>query len=114
MQIKISPLSVNELQDYFEDQIDFVLLDVREKSEFEKAHIANSVLVPLSEIASRGKLALPKSISPAALIVVFCHHGGRSAQITEWLGLNGFKNAKNLIGGIDLWSIKVDPSIPRY
>jgi rhodanese-related sulfurtransferase len=47
-------------------------------------------------------------------IVVFCHHGARSAMVVSWLRRNGFPHAVNLSGGIDAWSCEVDASVPRY
>ncbi len=47
-------------------------------------------------------------------IVVMCHHGGRSAAVTDFLNANGYANAVNLGGGIDAWSIAIDPSVSRY
>lgn len=47
-------------------------------------------------------------------IVVFCHHGARSAMVVEWLRRNGFPRAVNLSGGIDAWSVEVDPDVRRY
>jgi len=47
-------------------------------------------------------------------IVVFCHHGQRSAMVVDWLRRNGFPRAVNLAGGIDAWSCEVDPTVPRY
>ncbi|MBV8580868.1 MAG: sulfurtransferase, partial [Candidatus Eremiobacteraeota bacterium] len=47
-------------------------------------------------------------------IVVMCHHGGRSARVTQFLEANGYANAVNLDGGIDAWSESIDPTVPRY
>jgi rhodanese-related sulfurtransferase len=47
-------------------------------------------------------------------IVVHCHHGGRSARVTSWLRQQGFANVQNMTGGIDAWSLEVDPQVPRY
>jgi rhodanese-related sulfurtransferase len=47
-------------------------------------------------------------------IVVFCHHGSRSAMVVEFLRRQGFERAINMAGGIDAWSLVVDPEVPRY
>lgn len=47
-------------------------------------------------------------------IIVFCHLGTRSAMVVDWLRRNGFPRAVNLAGGIDAWSLEVDPEVPRY
>lgn len=55
-------------------------------------------------------LALPKD-APLAFL---CHHGGRSAQAAMYFAQQGFDNLYNVVGGIDAWSLGVDPGIPRY
>lgn len=47
-------------------------------------------------------------------IVFQCHHGIRSQNAAEYFRHQGFRNLSNLSGGIDAWSILVDPSVPRY
>ena len=86
-----------------------VLLDVREPYEYSLAHLDGSVLIPLGTLPEKlGEL------SPDQEIVAYCHHGMRSADAVGFLLQQGFKNVKNLVGGIDAWSVQVDPSIPRY
>lgn len=55
-------------------------------------------------------LALPKD-TPLAFL---CHHGGRSAQAAMYFAQEGFADVYNVVGGIDAWSLSVDPAIPRY
>jgi rhodanese-related sulfurtransferase len=87
----------------------YVLLDVREAEERETAHIEPSIHIPMSEVP--GRLAeLPRD----ATLVVYCHHGGRSAMVAGYLEGEGFEHLVNLTGGIDRWSSRVDPSVPRY
>ncbi len=43
-----------------------------------------------------------------------CHGGGRSARVTQYLNDNGYPEAVNLAGGIDAWSVQIDPAVPRY
>jgi len=89
----------------------FLLLDVRQPEEFAKAHIEGATLVPLAELEARlGELAAWKD----GRVVAHCHHGGRSAKACEILHRAGFANVSNLGGGIDAWSLTVDPSVPRY
>ena len=47
-------------------------------------------------------------------IIIHCHHGGRSLRVANWLRRNGFEGARSMAGGIDQWSLQIDPSIPRY
>lgn len=87
----------------------FVLLDVREPYEFERARIDYAVLIPLGELSDRlGEL------DPEAYIIVICHHGMRSQAAAGFLQSSGFKRVSNLQGGIDGWAVNVDKRIPRY
>ncbi len=86
-----------------------VLLDVREPWEHSLAKIEGSILIPLGTLPQ----ALNK-LDRQAEIIAYCHHGMRSADATSFLLQQGFTNVKNLVGGIDAWSVQVDPSVPRY
>ena len=82
---------------------------MRNPQEYEVCRIEGSTLIPLSELQDRlGEL------DPAATIVAHCHHGARSARAVNFLRQMGFSRAINLGGGIDDWSLQVDPSVPRY
>ncbi len=90
---------------------DFLLLDVREEDEYGVAKIDGSLLIPMSQLRQRvGELEEHRS----RLIVVHCHHGGRSMQVTEALRASGFTRVQNMAGGIDEWSEQIDPGVPRY
>lgn len=85
------------------------LLDVRESYEWAIARLPEARLIPLS--------ALPQavySLDRNAEIVVYCHHGARSAAAVRWLHDQGFGTVLNLVGGIDRWSLEIDPSVRRY
>src|SRR5579875_3478296 len=86
-----------------------LLLDVREPHEVEIAKIEGSKLIPLGELAER-----VNELDTADEIVAYCHVGGRSARATDFLRSLGFKKVRNLEGGIEGWSVEVDPSLPRY
>ncbi|MBM4200799.1 MAG: sulfurtransferase [Gammaproteobacteria bacterium] len=86
-----------------------VLLDVREPMEFRHAHIAGSVHIPMQDVPRR----LTELTSDAETVVI-CHHGMRSAQVAGFLEGRGFTRVSNLVGGIDAWSLQVDPAVPRY
>jgi rhodanese-related sulfurtransferase len=86
------------------------LIDVREPWEFETAHIANSVLMPMGDVPARAH----QELDPDERIVVMCHHGMRSMNGAVWLRNQGFEQAQSLAGGIDAWSAEVDPNVPRY
>ena len=105
----VKQLSALELNNKIQQKEKLFLLDVREQSEFQYTHIANSVLIPLNQIPNRlGEL------SPEDEIIVICHHGMRSQQAANFLAQSGYKNVANLIGGIDAWSCNCDSSLLRY
>jgi rhodanese-related sulfurtransferase len=86
-----------------------LLLDVREEDEVAAARIDPSVHIPMNEVPAR--LA---EIPSEREIIVYCHHGSRSAMVAAFLEARGYPKVWNLSGGIDAWSKRVDPSIPRY
>ena len=88
---------------------DIAMIDVREPYEWQIARIEGARLVPLRSLAA----AMP-SLDRDREIVVYCHHGMRSASAAELLRESGFTRVRNLAGGIDRWSAEVDPSVPRY
>jgi rhodanese-related sulfurtransferase len=55
-----------------------------------------------------------QELDPEEPLVVVCHHGVRSMNVTVWLRNQGFENAQSLRGGIDAWSVEVDPNVARY
>jgi adenylyltransferase/sulfurtransferase len=97
-----------EVEELAERRNGVTLLDVRTREEHEIAHIEGARLIPLHELPDRlGEL------DTAERLVVFCHHGPRSLRATHLLRDMGYQ-AVNLAGGIDAWSERVDPSVPRY
>ena len=88
-----------------------LLVDCREEDEHAHCRIEGSVLVPLSRFAEDIESALPETSVP---IVVYCHHGMRSARAAGFLRSKGHAAAFSLRGGIDAWSREIDPSLPRY
>ena len=87
----------------------FVLVDVREPSEWEIGRIAGARLIPLGELEKR-----LTELDAQAEIVVHCKAGGRSATAVALLKERGFSNVWNMKGGILLWSDQVDASVPKY
>jgi rhodanese-related sulfurtransferase len=89
----------------------FVLLDCREANEVATARIAGSLHIPMREIPARlSELDAHK----AGRVVVHCHHGGRSLRVTHFLRQQGFEQVQNMAGGIDAWSLEIDPTVRRY
>jgi adenylyltransferase/sulfurtransferase len=84
------------------------LLDVREPSEYAICNLGG-LLIPLNDLPRR-----IRELDPQRETVVYCRSGGRSAMAAEFLLANGFKDVKNLAGGILAWSAKVDPTMPQY
>ena len=87
------------------------LLDVREPWEHEHSRLPESHLIPLGELPIRIDDVEPPA---GATIVVYCHHGVRSLSGAAILEMCGFPEAYSLTGGIEAWSLLIDPSVPRY
>ena len=89
-----------------------VIVDVREAVELQMACLNHAEIkhIPMGDIPSRAH----QELDPEEHIVVMCHHGVRSANVTMWLRQQGFDRTQSLRGGIDLWSKTVDPSVPTY
>ena len=87
------------------------LIDVRQPWEHELARLPDDILVPLDELAERTDDITPPA---GALVVTYCHHGIRSLNAAAILAKLGHANVASLAGGIDAWSLLVDPAVPRY
>jgi len=104
-------MTSRELKSLLDSKEILTLLDVREENEREFAKISPSEWVPMGQIPEKmDDLNQFKSSS----VVVYCHHGIRSAHVVSYLRANGFDSVHNLEGGIESWSIEIDPSVPRY
>jgi len=86
------------------------LLDVREPWEFEIAHMNGAKLMPMGDVPARAH----QELDPEDQIVVICHHGVRSMNVTAWLRQQGFEKAQSMRGGIDSWSRRMDDKVPVY
>lgn len=110
-------ISAQAVSDRLDNGETFILLDVRERNELALAALAEGTfeLVPLSELAQKKTDALtPPLQDKNAEIVVFCHKGVRSAQVTMWLKQQGWTNVLSMAGGIDAWAKQVDPDVGMY
>lgn len=105
-------ISVTELKTWLDDgaRAAPVLLDVRNHDEWQWVRLAGAVFVPLGELEERHEELSEHKARP---IVVYCHHGIRSLYGAEYLRDLGY-DATSLRGGIDAWSLHVDPSLQRY
>lgn len=86
-----------------------IVIDVRERWEYDIAHLEPSELIPLSTLPER-----VHTLDPARAYALLCHHGMRSEMAANWLAQHGFTRLINIDGGIDAWSVEVDASLPRY
>jgi Rhodanese-related sulfurtransferase len=86
------------------------LLDVREPWEYAKTSVEGSLLMPMGEVPSRAN----EELDSDERLLVLCHHGVRSMNVTVWMRSQGFERAQSVRGGIDAWSREVDPQLPRY
>lgn len=86
-----------------------LILDVREMEEVALAPFPDAMHIPMGEIPSR-----LSELEAEREVVVVCHHGIRSAQVAGYLSSIGFQAVFNLTGGIDAWSLSIDPKLPRY
>jgi len=107
MDYEITPEEVKSKLDAGEKVL---LLDVREPWEFETAHMDGAKLIPMGDMPSRAQ----RELEPEDHIVVVCHHGVRSMNVTAWLRQQGFEKAQSMRGGIDAWSRRVDGKVPVY
>lgn len=105
---EIDVKSVNTLLD---DGEQFVLIDCREQDEYEFVRLDGAKHIPMGEIS--GRLDELKAHRDER-IVVYCHLGGRSSMVTQFLRQQGFSKAQNMSGGIDSWAVEIDSRLPRY
>jgi rhodanese-related sulfurtransferase len=84
------------------------VLDVREEWEHALGALPGARLIPMEELPGR-----LDELSRERELVVYCHHGIRSAAAVEWLRRQAIP-AVNLLGGIDAWAAEIDPGLPRY
>jgi len=103
---EISPAGAAELLK--ENRAKFI--DVREPWEFATARIEGSLTMPMGDVPSRAH----QELDPDERLVIVCHHGIRSMNVTVWLRNQGYELAQSLRGGIDAWSTEVDSAVNRY
>jgi adenylyltransferase/sulfurtransferase len=110
-QAEAPPVSAFELQRRRARGDDLLLLDVRDEDEFQKAHIEGAKLIPVDALEDRLDEIESFRNRP---VVVHCHHGPRSRRAAKLLLARGFAQVEELTGGIEAWSVTVDPGVPRY
>lgn len=102
-------VSPAELEELIERDPMLQLVDVRETWEAELAALPGAMLLPLGRLPE-----LTDAIDPDRPVVVYCHHGIRSAQAAGYLLHAGFEDVRHLAGGIDAWAEEIDPEMRRY
>jgi len=104
--LEITPADVKVRMDLGEK---LVLIDVREPWEHHFCRIEGAKLVPLGSLP-----ASLQTLPDVDEVICYCHHGMRSLDAAAWLRFQGIEKAKSLSGGIERWSVEVDPKVPRY
>jgi rhodanese-related sulfurtransferase len=107
----IARMTVQELADLLRRGQPVQLLDVRQPWEHDLASLPDSQLIPLGELPTRSEEITP---TPGVPLIVYCHHGIRSLNAAYFLSQQGFVQVFSLDGGIDAWSLLIDPGVPRY
>ncbi len=88
------------------------LIDVREPHEFAQARIEGAELIPMRTVPAA--LQSLDARADEAPLIAYCHHGVRSLNVVNWLREQGIEACQSMTGGIDAWSLMVDPAVPRY
>ena len=107
-----SPLEITpqDLRDRLAGGERLRLIDCREPWEHDLCRLDGAELIPMGDIPA----ALPRLEGDEAPLVVYCHHGIRSLRVANWLRGQGVERAHSLRGGIDRWSLEIDPAVARY
>jgi len=105
-------VSAGEMQERISRGERIFLIDVRQPEEHQLTRIEGSELIPMDTVP--GRIDRLEALADEGTLIIYCHHGMRSANVVNWLRGNGIAACQNLSGGIDRWSTDVDPSVPRY
>ena len=87
------------------------LIDCREQDEWDTCHIDGAELSPLTTFAEEAPRRFTDSSEP---LVVYCHHGMRSARVATFLRQKGHSQTWSLAGGIEQWAEEIEPGMARY
>jgi rhodanese-related sulfurtransferase len=104
--LEITPAEVKRRLDQGQK---LLLIDVREPWEFDICNIAGAKLIPMGTVPAN-----LQALDTDDDIVIYCHRGMRSLDVAVWLRGQGVERAKSLAGGIERWSLEIDPNVPRY
>ena len=107
-QLETTPRATRRLLD--DPEANPLLIDVRTADEHRRASIKGAVLIPLHELERRvDEVQDELEANPQRPVIVHCHHGMRSLRAASFLQAKGIGQARSMAGGIDLWSIDIDP-----
>ena len=96
--------NVQELKSMLDNNIDFILLDVRTDNEVLVSKISEkSYHIPMNDIPSK-----INDLNKNKEMIVYCKSGKRSARVCEFLENNNFLNTYNLKGGILAWENEIN------
>ncbi len=104
--LEITP---TELKQRLDARQKLLLIDVREPHEHEICRIEGATLIPIRTIPAN-----LQQLDTDDEVVCYCHHGVRSLDVVVWLQGQGVVTARSLAGGIDRWSLEINPQVPRY
>ncbi|MCK6484038.1 MAG: hypothetical protein HUU22_16780 [Phycisphaerae bacterium] len=105
-------VTVEDVKRMMDQRIPFLLIDVREPEEHKTCRVDGAALMPLGELPQRVDEIMRRA--DGRPIVTHCHHGGRSLKAAVFLRGAGIENVRSMAGGIDEWSVRIDPRVPRY
>jgi rhodanese-related sulfurtransferase len=105
-------ISVQEVKRRADAGEKLILIDVREPAEFQIARLVGAELIPMRTVPA--ELQRVEALADDGTLVVYCHHGVRSLNVVNWLREQGVADCQSMAGGIDRWSLEIDPSMPRY
>ena len=115
--MNIPYITVQTFNDKINSEHKFIILDIREQWEIEKASINDDrvIILPMSKLAHTGLNAIPEGVKNNNYdIIIICHHGIRSAQVTNWLMKQGWNNVYSLHGGLNAFANEIDQAIGTY
>ncbi|MBV6433656.1 MAG: putative adenylyltransferase/sulfurtransferase MoeZ [Bryobacteraceae bacterium] len=108
------PLEITprETRNHMDSGLPVLLIDCREPHEHAICRIEGAQLIPMNTVPTR--LQEIDSAAGEGRVIVYCHHGMRSLSVVSWLRRQGVERCQSLSGGIEQWSLEIDPSVPRY
>ena len=106
---KSSEITVHQLSEIKLEDMNVQIIDVRDDTERDHAHVKGTIHIKLTEIAERHT-----ELDKTRNIFVMCHVGTRSQTVVKWLKAQGYKYSVNVLGGIDAWAALIDRDIRRY